>query len=48
MSNQDTPPIKPSVATLASRGIQPRFGELVQARVVDSLDLHTFTEPMTG
>jgi hypothetical protein len=31
MSNQDTPPIKPSVATLASRGIQPRFGELVQS-----------------
>lgn len=31
MSKQDTPPIKPSVATLASRGIQPRFGELVQS-----------------
>lgn len=31
MSKQDTPPPKPSVATLASRGIQPRFGELVQS-----------------
>lgn len=31
MSKQDTPPPKPSVTTLASRGIQPRFGELVQS-----------------
>ncbi|WP_137887297.1 DUF1631 domain-containing protein [Pseudomonas sp. 2FE] len=31
MSNQDTPPTPPKVfQTLASRGIQPRFGELVQ------------------
>ncbi|WP_372877217.1 DUF1631 domain-containing protein [Pseudomonas sp.] len=32
MSNQDTPPNTPKPApTLASRGIQPRFGELVQS-----------------
>ncbi|NQD91750.1 DUF1631 domain-containing protein [Pseudomonas sp. CrR25] len=32
MSNQDTPPTaQPPVPTLASRGIQPRFGELVQS-----------------
>ncbi|WP_137818221.1 DUF1631 domain-containing protein [Pseudomonas sp. 2FG] len=31
MSNQDTPPTTPkALQTLASRGIQPRFGELVQ------------------
>ena len=31
MSNQDKPPIHPKVVSLASRGIQPRFGELGQA-----------------
>lgn len=32
MSNQGTPPLPPKpTATLASRGIQPRFGELVQS-----------------
>ena len=31
MSTQDKPPIQPKVASLASRGIQPRFGELVQS-----------------
>lgn len=32
MSNQDRPPTPPgTVTTLASRGIQPRFGELVQS-----------------
>ncbi|WP_296217656.1 DUF1631 domain-containing protein [Pseudomonas sp. UBA2684] len=32
MSNQGTPPFPPKpTATLASRGIQPRFGELVQS-----------------
>lgn len=31
MSNQDQPPIQPKVVSLASRGIQPRFGELVQS-----------------
>ena len=31
MSNQDKPPIHPKVVSLASRGIQPRFSDLVQA-----------------
>ena len=31
MSNQDKPPVHPKVVSLASRGIQPRFSDLVQA-----------------
>lgn len=31
MSNQDKPSLPPKVVSLASRGIQPRFGELVQS-----------------
>ncbi|XLX41194.1 DUF1631 domain-containing protein [Ectopseudomonas mendocina] len=31
MSNQDKPPVHPKVASLANRGIQPRFSDLVQA-----------------
>ncbi len=31
MSKQDKPPVHPKVVSLASRGIQPRFGDLVQA-----------------
>lgn len=31
MSNQDKPPVQPKVVSLASRGIQPRFSDLVQA-----------------
>lgn len=31
MSTQDKPPSQPKVINLASRGIQPRFGDLVQA-----------------
>ena len=31
MSSQDQPPIHPKVVSLASRGIQPRFSDLVQA-----------------
>ncbi|MGG2395790.1 DUF1631 domain-containing protein [Pseudomonas sp. SH1-B] len=31
MSSQDQPPINPKVVSLASRGIQPRFSDLVQA-----------------
>ncbi|MGN0925191.1 DUF1631 domain-containing protein [Ectopseudomonas mendocina] len=31
MSNQDKPPAHPKVVSLASRGIQPRFSDLVQA-----------------
>lgn len=30
MSNQDKPPVNPKVVSLASRGIQPRFSDLVQ------------------
>jgi hypothetical protein len=31
MSTQDKPPVHPKVVSLASRGIQPRFSDLVQA-----------------
>ncbi|MFV9684107.1 DUF1631 domain-containing protein [Pseudomonas sp. NY15367] len=31
MSDQDKPPVHPKVVSLASRGIQPRFSDLVQA-----------------
>ncbi len=31
MSNQDKPPVHPKVVSLASRGIQPRFSDLVQS-----------------
>ncbi|RJG11964.1 DUF1631 domain-containing protein [Pseudomonas cavernicola] len=47
MSNQDTPPISPKVLqTLASRGIQPRFGELVQG--CRKLAMNRLAEHLSG
>lgn len=47
MSNQDRPPPPPGpVTTLASRGIQPRFGELVQS--CRKLVMNRLAEHLTG
>ncbi|MFP6850606.1 MAG: DUF1631 domain-containing protein [Pseudomonas sp.] len=47
MSNQGTPPLSPSsVPTLANRGIQPRFGELVQS--CRKLVMNCLAEHLTG
>ena len=47
MSNQDPPPHAPSTPhTLASRGIQPRFGELVQS--CRKLVMNRLAEQLTG
>ena len=47
MSNQGTPPTPPSSAqTLANRGIQPRFGELVQS--CRKLVMNRLAEHLTG
>ncbi|WP_041770135.1 DUF1631 domain-containing protein [Metapseudomonas resinovorans] len=47
MSNQDRPPPPPGpVTTLASRGIQPRFGELVQS--CRKLAMNRLAEHLTG
>lgn len=46
MSTQDTPPPPRPPATLASRGIQPRFGELVQS--CRKLVMNRLAEHLTG
>ncbi|MBU0900345.1 MAG: DUF1631 domain-containing protein [Gammaproteobacteria bacterium] len=47
MSNQGTPPTPPSsIQTLANRGIQPRFGELVQS--CRKLVMNRLAEHLTG
>ena len=47
MSNQGTPPTPPSsMQTLANRGIQPRFGELVQS--CRKLVMNRLAEHLTG
>lgn len=46
MSTQDKPPIHPKVVTLASRGIQPRFGELVQT--CRKMVMNRLAEHLTG
>ncbi|MDE3738371.1 DUF1631 domain-containing protein [Metapseudomonas resinovorans] len=47
MSNQDRPPTPPGpVTTLASRGIQPRFGDLVQS--CRKLVMNRLAEHLTG
>ncbi|OEC38823.1 thymidine phosphorylase [Pseudomonas sp. 1D4] len=46
MSRQDTPPPPRPVATLANRGIQPRFGDLVQG--CRKLVMNQLAEHLTG
>ena len=46
MSTQDIPPFPRSTQTLASRGIQPRFGELVQG--CRKLAMNRLAEHLTG